>query len=373
MYTDKLYTTVGEVQSYVLENYKRTQTSVNFPEALNALRAAGKLSQTPPPLPPFCEIQSAQDLDRLLLSFPLEALSIIQDHQRDGKASLIREGALFPFEKDVFCFKHFPYMVEDLHAHDYFEITYMYEGSCRLLIDDEAVTVNQGDFCIVPPMARHNQPTDPDALAICIAVRSSTFDSIFGSLLTQKDLVSSFFRHSLYGEKQSNFLRLKTSLEPAIKNILHQLIYESNRNDAYANSVCVSLFNLFLAQVMRLYSDTASVYKADKLKSGRPDFLLILQYIQQNYRHITLNALSQVFHYSPTYLCRLIRRNLNQSFVSVVRSMKLGRAREYLQNDALQVSEVAALVGYNSVDHFSREFKRAYGQAPTRWRSNLNS
>lgn len=371
MNTDKLYTTAGEVQAYVLDYHKKYQAPVSFPAALNALKEAGKLLKQPPPLPPFFEINSAQDLNRMLLSFPLEALSIIRDHQRDRKSSLIREVAMFPFEKDVFCLKHFPYMIEDLHAHDYFEITYMYEGSCRLLIDDEAVTLNQGDVCIVPPLAKHNQPIDPDTLAICIAVRSSTFDSIFGSLLTQKDLVSAFFRHSLYGERQSNFLRLQTNLEPGVKNLLHQLIYETNRNDAYANSVCVSLFDLFLAQMMRLHSDTANVYRADRLKSGRPDFLLILQYIQQNYRHVTLDTLSKVFHYSPTYLCRLIRHNLNQSFVSTVRSLKLGRAREYLQNNMLQVNEVAALVGYNSVDHFSREFKRAYGQSPAKWRSGL--
>ncbi len=369
MQGEKLYTTAAKVQAYVLDYYRQTHRALGFPEALLALRQAGLLSETRELLPPFPELDSAEALDRFILSFPLEAGSIIRDNAVDGRDALIKEVTLFPFEKDVFCFKHFPHIIEQLHAHDYFEITYLYAGSCRLLFDGETVLLEEGDLCIVPPMSPHNQPIDENGLAICIAVRSSTFDSIFGGLMTQKDLVSTFFRHSLYGDKQSNFLRLKTQLQPSVKTLLHQLIYECNQADPYANAICISLLNLFLAQVLRLYSDTAKVYRMDQLKAPRADFPLILQYIQQNFRTVSLTSLSKVFHYSQTYLCRMIQRNLNQSFSAIVRSLKLGRAREYLLNESLRVVDIAHLVGYGSVDHFSRAFKKAYGISPLRWRS----
>lgn len=368
MQADKLYTTAAKVEEYVLDYYRKTQKALSFPEALAALRDAGRLTREPDPLPPFIEFDSAETLNRFILGFPLEAMSLIRDSERDGKEGIIKETTFFPFEKDVYCFKHFPHIIENLHSHDYFEITYLYAGSCRLLIDEEAVVLEEGDICIVPPMSAHNQPIEENSLAICIAVRSSTFDSIFGSLLTQNDLVSTFFRHSLYGQKQSNFLRLKTELQPSVKSLLHRLIYECNQTDPYANAICISLLNLFLAQILRLYSDTARVYKIDGLTAARADFPLILEYIQQNFRTVTLAGLSRVFHYSQAYLCRLIQRNLNQGFTGVVVGLKLKRAREYLLNRSLRISDVAQLIGYGSVDHFSRAFKKAYGLSPLQWR-----
>lgn len=368
MHSQKLYTTAARVQDFVVDYHRRTQQTIGFPDALKQMRDRGLLSDEAGQTPAYFEIDSPESFNRFILSFPLEANGIIQDNERHKQLGVINEVALFPFEKDVFCFKHFPHMTEDPHSHDYFEMTYLYAGSCRLLIDGEVVPLEEGDLCIVPPRAAHNQPVDENSLAICVAVRASTFDAIFGNLLTQDDLISSFFRNSLYGDKAASFLRLKTQLEPSVKELLHQLVYESYVEDAYANSVCVSLVNLFLAQILRLYSDTASIHRAEQLKPSRADFPRILNYIQQNFRTVTLDGLSKAFHYSPSHLCRLISSNLNQSFTSVVRSLKLARAREYLQNESIRIQDVAFLSGYGSVDHFSREFKKAHGQAPAHWR-----
>lgn len=367
MVSENRYTTAARVQDFVLDYYRKTQHSIAFPDALELMHKGGLLKKTPEALPPFFEIESADDLNRFILSFPLEATAIIRDNQR-SKEGVINEVTLFPSEKDIFCFKHFPHMTETPHTHDYFEITYLYAGSCRLLIDNETVTLEEGDLCIVPPLSAHNQPVEEDALTICVAVRASTFDAIFGSLLTQNDLVSTFFRNALYGDRSANFLRLKTQLQPSVKQLLHQLIYESHQADDYANSICVSLLNLFLARTLRLYSDTASIHRAEQLKTSRADFPLILNYIQQNFRTVTLSQLSRVFHYSETHLCRLIKSNLNRGFVEVVRSLKMARARDYLVNDSLKIHEIAFLVGYGSVDHFTREFKKAHGASPLKWR-----
>ena len=372
MAQDNRYTTAARVQDFVLDYYRKTQQTIGFPDALELMQKGGLLKKTPDALPPFFEIETPEELDRFILGFPLEASTIIRDNQR-SREQVINEVTLFPSEKDVFCFKHFPHMTETPHSHDYFEITYLYAGSCRLLIDNEVVPLEEGDLCIVPPHTAHNQPVDEDALTICVAVRASTFDAIFGSLLTQNDLVSTFFRNALYGEKTANFLRLKTQLQPSVKQLLHQLINESYQTDDYANSICVSLLNLFLARTLRLYSDTASSHKADHLKAARADVPLILNYIQENFRTVTLTQLSEVFHYSQTHLCRLIKSNLNRGFVEVVRSLKMARAREYLANDSLKIHEIAFLVGYGSVDHFTREFKKAHEVSPIKWREGRSS
>lgn len=360
------YTTLGAVQQKIIENHAKSRGFPSFPAVLESLHREGMLLDAPPPLPVFSECATAEAFDVMLQSLPVDASIILRGAQK--KKTVITEPEMFPWEKDVFAFKHMPYLYEEQHFHDYFEITYIYKGNCRLLFGGDTVQLTEGEICIIPPQSPHNQPLDASCVVVGIAVRSSTFDSIFGSLLTKKDLVSTFFRNSLYGSRQTNYLRLKTDLLPEIRSAVQHLVYESNRNDAYSNACAISFLNLFLAYALRQYSDTITLYRTENLDEKRTDFAMILQYLQQNFRTVTLSELAKTFHYSETYLCKLIQRNLNKSFTEIIRSLKLSRAQHYLLHTDLKIHEIAEFVGYDSVDHFSRTFKKVMHASPAEYR-----
>ena len=43
-------------------------------------------------------------------------------------------------------------------------------------------------------------------------------------------------------------------------------------------------------------------------------------------------------------------------------------ARDYLSHTQLRVQEIAALCGYNSAEHFNRQFRRLCGMTPGQYR-----
>ena len=361
MKTVNHYATPRQVQEIAIKRHDSNQPNINFPEAIGELFKKGKLLEKPLPKPYFKNDMSIDEFDSYLLDQPFDATNILRHAYNFDIDPNIHETELFPTGKDVFCFKHLPYMDEVPHTHEYFELTLLCKGSYKLLFEDEAVTMNEGDLCIVPPMSPHNQPLDPSCTTVGICVRRSTFDAIFGNLLTQKDLVSSFFRNSLYGPKQNNYLKMKTELTPQIMDTVKKLAYESHNDDSYANSCCVSLINLFLVQLLRKYSDTITLYSFDKTSRKDFDFALVLRYIQQNYRTVTLSSLSKTFNFSEAYMSKFIKKHFNQSFVSLLRDLKMHKAQDYLLNTNMKISNVAELLGYISVDHFSRTFKKTYG------------
>jgi AraC-like DNA-binding protein len=362
------YTIPRVVQEYAIQWHQSTGKRITFPKALQDLERLGKLADECPPLPPFPEHMTPDQFANLILDLPFDATHIINFDRIMRGQGIAKESGIFPLGKDVFCFKHMPYMDLSAHSHDYFEITYIYRGSCPLLFENQKFVLNEGELCIIPPMSPHNQPVDIYAIALGIVVRKSTFNSIFGELLTHKDLVSSFLRNSLYKSTKNNYLILKTEILPQIRDIIHQLAYETNRHGPYANICSVSLLNLFLALTLRSYRDNITIYRMEDLARNHRDFPMILQYIQQHFKTVTLSSLAQVFNYSESHICRLIQNNLNQSFTAIVRSLKMARAQDYLENTLLKVSEIASLVGYESVDHFSRTFKKTFGSAPLEYR-----
>lgn len=362
------YTTIGVVYDYLIAKHRQTGRSLTFPAALDGLRQEGLLTNTPPPAPPF---RSSMDIDAFyayLRGLRVYADPILPQASTYLTNPTIRESELFQEGRDVFVFLNMPYQVDLMHYHNFFEISYVLSGSCTFLFEGETACLSAGDVCIVSPLSRHSLPLEPGCLCLSIVVRKSTFDSLFARLLTQQDLVSLFFRNSLYEPRRANYILLKTGSDQLTFQTAQQLTYETNLTELYSNSCSASLLDLFLARSLRAARNAIALYHYEGYAQRDFDFALVLQYIQQNYRTVSLADLARTFHFDEAYLSKLIRKNMNQNFTDVLRSVKMNYAMDYLMNTPMKINQIAEAVGYDSVDHFSRIFRRVYGMSPQQYR-----
>ena len=81
-----------------------------------------------------------------------------------------------------------------------------------------------------------------------------------------------------------------------------------------------------------------------------------------------LSTLARAFHYNETYLSRMLQNYMGMSFTEIVRGIKMTRAEEYLSTSTLRIHDISALVGYDSVDHFSRTCKSTHNMSPQAYR-----
>lgn len=362
------YATIGAVYDYLIERHRQTGRDITFPAALEGLRQEGRLSSTPPPVPVF-----RSDMDVEMFYTYLRALRIYADPILPQASTYlsnptIQESELFQEGRDVFVFLNMPYQVDLMHYHNFFEISYVLSGSCTFLFEGETARLSAGDVCIVSPLSRHSLPLKPGCICLSIVVRRSTVDSLFGRLLAQQDLLSMFFRNSLYEPRRANYILLKTGSDQLTFQTAQQLTYETNLTELYSNSCSASLLDLFLARSLRAGRNAIALYRYEGYSRKDFDFALVLQYIQQNYRTVTLSDLAEAFCFDEAYLSKLIRKNMGQKFTDVLRAVKMNRAMEYLMNTPMKISKIAEAVGYDSADHFSRIFRRVYGISPQQYR-----
>ena len=59
------------------------------------------------------------------------------------------------------------------------------------------------------------------------------------------------------------------------------------------------------------------------------------------------------------------------TFTEYLSTVRVAKAKKLLANPQLRVSEVAFEVGFASLTHFNRMFRRITGQSPTRFRKAL--
>lgn len=95
----------------------------------------------------------------------------------------------------------------------------------------------------------------------------------------------------------------------------------------------------------------------------------IMNYIQANYKTITLEALAEEFHMSSPYLSRYIKKKSGKTFGEIVTNIKLKKAKSLLRNGNMTVENIAHSIGYQNVEHFNRTFKKNTQMTPVQYRT----
>lgn len=92
-------------------------------------------------------------------------------------------------------------------------------------------------------------------------------------------------------------------------------------------------------------------------------------FILENINEFSLNgeSIGKRFGMSRMQVHRKIKSLTSLSTSEYIRTIRLEKAAELLEEDELNVSEVAYKTGFSSPSHFSRVFKQKYGKAPSKF------
>jgi AraC-like DNA-binding protein/ligand-binding sensor protein len=85
---------------------------------------------------------------------------------------------------------------------------------------------------------------------------------------------------------------------------------------------------------------------------------------------VDLDEIARVMHVSTFYFCKVFRKATGLTFTDYLGRVRVERAKNLLLNPNLRVSEIAYTVGFQSLTHFNRVFRRTTGEAPTAFREN---
>jgi len=96
------------------------------------------------------------------------------------------------------------------------------------------------------------------------------------------------------------------------------------------------------------------------------------EYIRLNQSEdLTLGMVAKAVNTSSFYFCKLFKKSTGVNFTDYVSRVRIEKAKNLLLNPNLRISEIAYEVGFQSLTHFNRVFKRIIGQPPTEYRSKL--
>jgi len=86
---------------------------------------------------------------------------------------------------------------------------------------------------------------------------------------------------------------------------------------------------------------------------------------------LSLEQVAAAVHTSKFYFCKMFKKATGINFTDYLSRLRTERAKNLLLNPNLRVSEIAYEVGFQSLTHFNRVFKRILGRSPTDYREQL--
>jgi AraC-like DNA-binding protein/ligand-binding sensor protein len=86
---------------------------------------------------------------------------------------------------------------------------------------------------------------------------------------------------------------------------------------------------------------------------------------------ITLADVARAVNTSSFYFCKLFKKTTGINFTNYLSRVRIERAQNLLLNPSLRISEIGFEVGFQSLTHFNRVFKKIIGQSPTQFRAQL--
>ncbi len=96
------------------------------------------------------------------------------------------------------------------------------------------------------------------------------------------------------------------------------------------------------------------------------------QFIQEHQTEdLSLGDVAKAVNTSTFYFCKMFKKYTGLNFTNYLSRLRIEKAKNLLLNPNLRVSEIAYEVGFQSLTHFNRVFKKIIGQSPTEYRSQL--
>lgn len=310
------------------------------------------------------DTKDPQALARLIDQIPVSGASVTPLSampQIDPKLPYVK--AVRPF----FISREMPYIHTSPHIDDCFVFLYVYEGSCLLELDHTAHEMHQGELCIISPRVIRRHLLTENDFVLCIMAEKQHFENAFLTLLGKDNFLSEFFRRALVQNERGHMFFMIPP-DTGICQIFQRLFQEIVRPDSYSDTVFSLCLNLLFTQIIRSQEETYRYFSRTSTPAAFVAMPYILQYIQENFFQLTLEALADHFHYDKSYLSKTIRRFTGKTYTEIVSHYKLERAAHLLKETDVKISRIAYDTGFGSCDHFSRCFRKYFAATPREYR-----
>lgn len=232
--------------------------------------------------------------------------------------------------------------------HNLYELTFVDRGTLDTSIDGVNYTLNSSDLIIYGKNQFHTQAVNNDLSCSYLTI-------MFDMKCDDESLICNKVFHC----RKELYKIIRTFA----KNISSEIPYSENLILSNFHEIIIRLFQYdYLDVDDAKLSTEAQQHFQDEILEG------ILAYIKKMIcSPITIEELCSKFAISRSSLQTLFKNNLNTSPKKYINDLKLSKSKELIKENKYTISEIAFMLGFNSIHYFSRAFTQHYEISPSEY------
>lgn len=242
------------------------------------------------------------------------------------------------------------YIDTPAHQHDFTEFVVVLEGYCDHVVGTQTYRHQKGSFAIIVAGIEHYLKPSPDCLCVTIKIRQQTLHTI--------NLPN--FPHFVYP------ISFQVGNDPFIPYVLIKMYAQQTDQLPYFEQIMLLLFQTLMVYLCQNYWDTLQHLAPHTVYNKQ--MLEITNYIFENYQTVSLASLAREFHFNPSYLSTLIKRQTGSSFTEILKNIRLKHAARLLSQTSRPINHICSDIGYQDVSQFISMFRNEYGMTPVQYR-----
>lgn len=246
--------------------------------------------------------------------------------------------------------------------HKTIEVMFILSGSVELCVEGKILFLQEGDLAIIDSNIGHaTMAKELNSIAMVLQLDPIYFEGIVDNYTKLKF--------------NSNKLNLKDSyLAKDLQKLLINL-FENFQTNKLNTKILIESQIGFITSIlieMSSYISNNNTFYTSQNKSFKEK--KIITYLEKNYdKSISLESLSKVLNFNPTYLSAFFKKNLGINFQEYLTRIRLREATIELGTATTTIAEIAFNNGFTNLNSFNSNFKKMFNQTPSSYRKNLSA
>lgn len=235
-----------------------------------------------------------------------------------------------------------------LHSHSFHELFYCIEGEGTFFTTFGEQKISKNSLILVNPYIEHTEFSTEEVPLEYIVIGFRGPEISLPNHTSDNGL--------FYFEDQENIFEF----------FLKEIIDQCSEQSLYTSIIVQYIFN---AMIFKIHSITNNSLRSQETLTLSNNVTLAKNYIDNHFsKNITLEMVEERSLSSKFHLTRQFKKELSQTPIQYLNSVRLNHAKELLVSTNLTVIQIAENTGFNSYNYFCEKFKKELKQTPLEYR-----
>lgn len=230
-------------------------------------------------------------------------------------------------------------------VHRYYELTYVDQGKLLTTVGNKEYEIEANQFMLYGPGQFHDQ-----------RVTSETSCSYMTIIFTSTGLNSNNALNHVFTCSRSMVAEMET------------FVKATDEDNEFRSDIMITTLQSFI--IGGLHSETVESVPlpTSPINQHFENKLMeeIIDYINHHlYEPLPIDQICNKFSISRSTLQNLFKNNLQTAPKQYINEAKLNRSKILIRRGDRTISEIASMLGFNSIHYFSRKFTQRYGITPS--------